>query len=330
MTGRSLGAIWCVLALGLGHAAHALDLKLPPSAAMTRETATQTTSIFVPTGPYAEGRIPSIEIEGQLVRQAWQFEATGLSSLQIMRPLRDQVVAAGQDILLDCAGQECGGFDFRFQIDVLPAPDMFVDLFDFRFLSARSDAGDGGPVYTTLLVSRVGRNAYVQVVRVTQTGTAPPRLEVSEAEAGAETGAETAAGAGPVTGAALEGADLATRLQRKGHAVLLDLDFGSGTVALGPGPFASLEALAAFLKEDPERRVALVGHTDTVGGLAGNLRLSRERAQAVLERLATQYGIPRAQLEADGTGYLAPIASNRTPEGREANRRVEVVYLNTR
>jgi OOP family OmpA-OmpF porin len=49
----------------------------------------------------------------------------------------------------------------------------------------------------------------------------------------------------------------------------------------------------------------------------------------VLERLAGQYGVARSQLEAEGMGYLAPVATNLTPEGREVNRRVEVILLST-
>ena len=91
----------------------------------------------------------------------------------------------------------------------------------------------------------------------------------------------------------------------------------------------SLQALAAFLRADPARRVTLVGHTDTVGALDRNIALSKRRAASVLERLVSAHGVPRAQIAAEGMGYLAPIASNLTPEGREANRRVEVVLLNT-
>ncbi|MBC7180553.1 MAG: OmpA family protein, partial [Roseovarius sp.] len=88
-----------------------------------------------------------------------------------------------------------------------------------------------------------------------------------------------------------------------------------------------LVALAAFLRAAPATRVALVGHTDSTGGLEPNSALSRARAEAVLTRLIEQHGVAPAQVEAHGIGYLAPIAPNTSPEGRERNRRVEVVLL---
>ena len=109
--------------------------------------------------------------------------------------------------------------------------------------------------------------------------------------------------------------------------MLADLDFGTGAAALGAGPFASLAALAEYLKADPARRIALVGHTDTVGGYDANLALSRRRARAVMDRLAKAHGVPPAQMEAEGIAYLAPRASNTARAGREANRRVEAVLL---
>jgi len=81
---------------------------------------------------------------------------------------------------------------------------------------------------------------------------------------------------------------------------------------------------------DESRRVALVGHTDAKGGLETNVALSQRRAASVLERLAGRYKVPRVQMESNGMGYLSPVANNTTREGRDANRRVEAVLLNTK
>ncbi|WP_135507234.1 OmpA family protein [Roseovarius aestuariivivens] len=294
--------------------ATALNLSLPSSADKTREIREAAASYFVPVGPYDGSEVPALRVEGALVQEAWRMEAPGLTTLQILRPLRRQVIDAGYDILFTCAARDCGGFDFRFQTRVLPAPDMFVDLLDYHFLSARRGES-GEPVsFATLLVSRVGGAGYIQVIRVDPGDTARPALEVAPE---ADTPDEPA----------LQARSLATRLMREGRAVLNDLDFASGTVALGAGPFASLDALAEFLQEKETRRVALVGHTDTVGGLEPNISLSRRRAQAVLERLVSTYGIARDRLEAGGMGYLAPLTTNLTEDGREQNRRVEAVLL---
>lgn len=320
--GRRATSVGLVLGLGAAAEAGALELSLPAGATLTGEVRRAAEAYLVPTDVYSEGQIPAIDAEGFFLQQAWRLDAPGLTSLQLQRPLRRQVVDAGYSIMLDCAARECGGFDFRFNTRILPAPDMFVDLRDYRFLSARKEGAGGVMDYVTVLVSQVSGSGYIQVIRLAQSETATGSLTAEEATPPEET---VTTGGMPET----ETGPLAERLTQVGHAVLSDLDFETGTVSLGPGPHPSLQALAAFLREDPERRVALVGHTDTVGTLENNTALSRRRAAAVLERLVSEYDIPRRQLAAEGMGYLAPIASNLTEEGREANRRVEAVLLNT-
>ena len=121
--------------------------------------------------------------------------------------------------------------------------------------------------------------------------------------------------------------EIITCLQGSGHVVLKDLDFASGAGALSDRSYATLEALAAYLKANPARVVALVGHTDATGSLEANTALSRKRAEAVRARLIGKYEVPGGQVVAQGAGYLAPVASNLTQAGREANRRVEAVLL---
>jgi len=304
------------LLAGIAGAAQALDLTVPGDAELTREEQSAAESYLLPTGPYADGQIPSVEVEGLVTRQAWRIEGEGLTTLKLLTPLRDQLREAGYEILFDCADRECGGFDFRFNTSVLPAPDMFVDLFDFRFLSARKTEGVAAE-YVTCLVSLTGETGYLQLVTV-GSGEAPT---IELGEIGAVTPATPPQ---PV-----EAAELVERLLGQGHVVLSDLEFESGSAALSEGPYESLAALAAFLNANPARRIALVGHTDTVGGLDPNVALSRRRAASVLERLVSGYDVPRAQMESNGMGYLSPVAPNTTEAGREANRRVEAVLLST-
>lgn len=314
--GRALVTLFLSVLFFPAETARALDLTLPGEAVLTREVDSPSDSYFLPVGPYDDGTLPTRELEGRVVQQAWRIEGESLTSLGLISPLREQLSAAGYDILFDCAGDECGGFDFRFGTSVLPAPDMFVDLFDFRFLSARKQNGAGAD-YVSALVSVAGGAGYVQLVTV---GTDEDlRIDGGQTEV-----SRPAAPPGDGPGDAL-----IDRLQTQGHVILPDLEFGSGSAALADRAYASLAALARFLKADPGRRIALVGHTDAVGALDANVALSRRRAASVLERLATRHGVPRAQMESNGMGYLAPVAPNTTPEGREANRRVEAVLLNT-
>ncbi|HVG48164.1 MAG TPA: OmpA family protein [Rubellimicrobium sp.] len=298
------------LLLLLAQPAHAVTLDLPAGATRALNATEPLGSHVLATGPWAEGALPSRTVEGAVTREAWQVEGGATSTLALLAPLREQVAGQGFEILLDCEAEACGGFDFREAIEVLPPPAMFADLADFRYLSAV--AGDEA---LSLLVSRSDQRGFIQIIRVTPT----------------EPGAMPLAPAvqpGSVQPEPLAFPDeFAARIEADGRVVLEGLAFATGSAQLAPGGDAALRALAAYLAENPARRVALVGHTDAQGPLDANIALSKRRAQAVAERLVAAHGVTRSQLQAEGMGWLAPRATNLTPAGREANRRVEAVVL---
>jgi outer membrane protein OmpA-like peptidoglycan-associated protein len=100
--------------------------------------------------------------------------------------------------------------------------------------------------------------------------------------------------------------------------------FASGQAALQPSLVATLERLAPVLAQHPQVAVDIIGHTDSIGSELFNLRLSIERAEAVMEHLRSR-GIALLRLSADGRGEAEPVAYNGTEEGRAANRRVELI-----
>jgi outer membrane protein OmpA-like peptidoglycan-associated protein len=98
-------------------------------------------------------------------------------------------------------------------------------------------------------------------------------------------------------------------------------------VALTPELRRYLDALAEYLRANPQAEVRIVGHTDDFGGgLEETQRISEQRAQAVVEYLV-QRGISRVRLLASSMGTRQPIADNRTAAGRAQNRRVEIVVV---
>ncbi len=105
-----------------------------------------------------------------------------------------------------------------------------------------------------------------------------------------------------------------------------DVLFASGKATLLPGARRTLDKLVTFLKENPERKVLIEGHTDNVGSSAYNLDLSLRRAEAVKEALVAQ-GIDPERIVAQGYGEIYPVASNADAAGRQRNRRVEIVIL---
>ncbi len=111
-------------------------------------------------------------------------------------------------------------------------------------------------------------------------------------------------------------------------------DFGSS--ALRPDARQALALVAEILEYFEGDRVLVVGHTDSIGNPATNQRLSEQRARTVLAALAEEHGIDAGRLDAEGRGASEPVAPNTTadgadnPEGRQLNRRVELVVFTDR
>lgn len=308
-------ALALLLLLLLAPAAGAAPtLSLPPSAERTAGDKSAMGSYAMPVGPWQDGRIETLRTEGEVTQTAWRVRDGSVTTMGLLATLRDQLGREGFEILFECATDECGGFDFRFATPCLPEPEMHVDLGDYRFLSARRETG-GTPDYVSLLVSRSSDSGYVQMTRVGAALVQP--LPIAAAEFSPQEAAPSPD-------------SLADQLVANGKVVLGDLRFATGSTQLGAEDFPSLDALANFLRAHPEKAIALVGHTDAEGTLAANVAVSRKRAQSVADRLVSLHGVNPAQLTADGVGYLSPLASNLTAEGRSQNRRVEAMITSTR
>jgi len=302
-------------------AADGAEVPLPPGAVLAADDAAAFAMVPLPAGPWADGPPPMVDAEGAVVRRAWRVPEGDRTTAQLLAPIRDRLEADGFAVLYSCADRACGGFDFRFGLDLLPAPAMYVDLGDFHYLLAAED-GTAGRRLVSVVTSRGLGAGYVHVTTVDPADApataVPPEVARPPAEG---------AGAPAPAPDAPPASDIARRLLSEGHAALDGLEFPSGSAALPGEGYESLTALAAFLGENPSATVVLVGHTDAVGALDVNTALSRARAQSVRSRLIEVYGVAPGRLLAEGAGFLAPVASNLTPEGRAANRRVEAVLL---
>jgi OOP family OmpA-OmpF porin len=307
----SVALIFC---LTPSFAQTAPTLALPTTATRTAEQVVAVGSYALPIGPWMAGRVESWPVEGEVTQTAWRIRDENKTTLALLAPLRDQLRGEGFNVLFECETDICGGFDFRYATDVLPEPEMHVDLGDFRFLSARRDVGDTAD-FVSLLVSRSSDSGYIQMTRIGAEVSAPIMQAEVEPQA--------------IEEAVLSANTLSERLDATGSVVLGDLTFDSGSVDLGAGEFQSLADLADYLKANPDRRIALVGHTDAEGSLEANISLSRRRAQSVRQNLIDSYGVNAAQLSAEGVGFLSPRATNLTLEGRTENRRVEAMITST-
>jgi outer membrane protein OmpA-like peptidoglycan-associated protein len=121
-------------------------------------------------------------------------------------------------------------------------------------------------------------------------------------------------------------ADLQAKKTDRGMVVTLgDVLFDTGQATLKPGANLALNRLAIFLSANPQTKIIVEGHTDSRGSDEYNEVLSERRARAVATELMSR-GISTDQLQTLGRGKGYPVASNDTPEGRQQNRRVEIVF----
>ena len=294
----------------------------PEGAVQTAHAVRDFDSYDLPVGAFGPDSRAVRQVEGAVAWSAWRLDDPQASVAGVMRGYRDRLDALGFEPVFSCAGEECGGFDFRFGAEILPPPGMLVDVRDFAQLSAERDAPGG---FVSVLVSQVLGSVYVQTVSVGAPASAPGAEPSTPAEAPVEVTEVPLVETAPETAMLAQGERaLLARLTEDGHVPVEGLEFEVGGAALSPGSADALDALARMLTREDELAVAIVGHSDNQGGLELNLDLSRRRAEAVMQALIDR-GVPPSRLEARGIGYLAPVASNRTEEGRALNRRVELV-----
>ena len=118
---------------------------------------------------------------------------------------------------------------------------------------------------------------------------------------------------------------MAQSIKETGKATLYGIYFDTGKAIVKPESEPALKEIAKLLQTDPKLKLYVVGHTDNTGSFEGNLKLSKDRADAVSKALTAKYGINPTRLLPFGNGPVAPVASNATEEGRAKNRRVELV-----
>jgi OOP family OmpA-OmpF porin len=235
-------------------------------------------------------------LEGRVNRIAYRT-GTGPSILEVSRNFETQLEKAGFETLLACDTDECGGIPFAEAVDVLPIPQMWVDGFNYRYYAGRKAEG-ARETYAAVLVSKNNDQIYAQLV-VTEIGAIANKM--------------------------VDAAAMAKGLGDKGHIALYGIYFDTDKAALKPESRPTLDEIAKLLRGQPQLNVFIVGHTDSQGAFEHNMDLSKRRAAAVAAELAQGYQIAAARLRTAGVGYLAPVGSNATEDGRALNRRVELV-----
>lgn len=123
---------------------------------------------------------------------------------------------------------------------------------------------------------------------------------------------------------------MASGLADNGEVAIYGIYFDTAKSDLKPESDPALAEIAKLLNTNPGLKVYIVGHTDMVGEAAANVKLAQARAQSVVNALVTKNGIAGGRLIPFGAGPYAPVATNKTEEGRAKNRRVELVEIATK
>jgi outer membrane protein OmpA-like peptidoglycan-associated protein len=248
------------------------------------------------------------EIEGRVTKTLYEAP-TGSSPLAVFRGYQVALQQVGFTTMFTCAAKQCSP-DGRIQYAIKNTrPADYI-----RDLGGRSF--DDEDAY--LLVAHEPRKDVYAVVYATHIYGDPTHVvyltDVVESKALAN---------GSV--AVVDAKTMADDIGKVGHVALYGIYFDTAKATLNPESSAALNEIARLLKMDPALKLHVVGHTDNVGTLAANMTLAKQRADAVVSALTTEYHIASGRLIGNGVGPLAPVASNSSEDGRAKNRRVELV-----
>lgn len=119
--------------------------------------------------------------------------------------------------------------------------------------------------------------------------------------------------------------DFSQVLASSGRYIARGILFDTDKDVIKPESAPVVKLIAQGLEKNPDLKLLIEGHTDSVGDAAHNLDLSKRRAEAVKAVLIGQFNVDASRLSATGLGSTKPVDSNDTPQGRAQNRRVELV-----
>lgn len=257
-------------------------------------------------GGIEQNRDATIILEGKVTRITYRAPAER-SPLEVFRNYEAALAEAGFEQIFNCAREECGGRNFNHAA----SPKNYYMGFGEYHAEQR---------YLAASLNRPGSEVYVSLYLVlNKSGGGPDRnralvqLDVIELTAMDEQMVLVDANA------------MLRDLAAEGRVSLYGILFNYDEDTLLPESGPQLEEIGELLSQNPELRVFVVGHTDGQGSYEYNVDLSQRRAGRVVESLVNDHGIDRNRLQPVGVGMVAPVATNRTEEGRTLNRRVEIV-----
>lgn len=274
-------------------------------------------SFSLPLGPAARNaagdKVPEkqADLEGKITRILYRGP-DGRSTLEILRNYQSALEGAGFDTLFTC-GSDCGNnfarllygpteMRIRTSQNTTSAFDMPQDV---RYLAAKLESGKN-VVHVSLLVAFDNGFGPMSKTPVTL-------LEIVESKS-MDTGMVS-----------VDAEAIGKGIDANGHMSIYGILFDTDSAGIKPESAPVLAEIAKLLNNRPELNILVVGHTDNQGAFEYNIGLSSRRANSVTRYLSETLGIDGNRMRAEGVGFLAPVATNDTPEGRALNRRVDLV-----
>jgi len=253
-----------------------------------------------------------LDVEGRASFNIY-FVPKGPSSAEVARNYELDLAAKGFEVLFAAKGSEFGFDQGRVFEHMGPGEQLFgYSPENARYISAKKEEN--------------GRQTYISLYVIQYAGGIHSKLrgEVGQVMVRLDT---IVSGALEDRMTVVTANQMQKSIDETGRVTLYGILFDFNKSDLKPESRPALDEIAKYLRAHPARRLHVVGHTDSVGGFDFNVRLSEQRARAVVAELIRGYGIEPARLRGNGVGLLAPIATNETDDGRAKNRRVELVPM---
>jgi outer membrane protein OmpA-like peptidoglycan-associated protein len=255
-------------------------------------------------GGKSENASSTLALEGRVTKITYEAPRDR-STLEVFRSYETALRNAGFDLLFLCQNEQCGGRNFNHAVVAYNAE--FGDNYaDQRYLAGKLQSPQGD-IYVSLYTARNTTAGGAMRNRVYT------QLDIVKSRPMQQ---------GMVT---VDAGQMSREIANNGRVALYGIHFESGQARIRQESGPMLREIGRLLQGQPNLRLIIVGHTDNVGALDYNMDLSRKRAKEVQKALEKAFGIHKDRLDAAGVGFLAPVASNRTEEGRAANRRVELI-----
>jgi len=276
-----------------------------PGSVIDTYTETSFDAFPLAVGPGRNRQIESsIALEGRITVIRYAIDKQR-SVLEVFRNYEIFFKEKGYETYYSCSDKDCGGRDFNLAV----AP----------YTTEEGDSWEGQR-YLAAVLKRPEGDLHVALYVTKASGLGGARKDQVYARLSVIESKPMDVGLRHVTAG-----EMAEKIEGEGRIALYGILFDYDKDVIKPESRPALDEIAKLLNEQSGLKLYVVGHTDSEGSVDYNRDLSQRRAAAVVADLIGSYGIAAERLAPFGVSFLAPVASNRTEEGRAKNRRVELV-----